>query len=358
MSSLSLTRDQQDEVRMALWAELSPDGEIGADSEPEFSAKAFEILVAQGFAADYHYGERAIDQLEDRILSIDEVFTAQESVRAQAQKAPKATAPDHRAAALAEIFALEAQTDPAILAFRDRVLPDGLVPPENIPDWITQTAEEDGTPTNWVTVPMGDDNKPLVDPSQRPTPVPGVPFDWKSSLRLLSYAGPSDQDVHQVPVRIDGTLGELWHLATKVSDQYGWPQAHAVNLVIAGVTPPPSPGRVEMIEPWPWRRARRSISIEVNPATSPADVAAIYRQARNQLMGDESRARQMTEKHAKLGLFAFRFRQGSTWHELQIIWNESHPEESYDNLNQFIRDARNAFERITGEPLNWLGKST
>lgn len=145
-------------------------------------------------------------------------FDTQKRLGARDPKTPEA-APDYWAPALAEIFAMEAAADQAILAFRERVLPNGLVPPQDIPDWIARTATDDGPSTMYVTVPLSDDGKPLFDPSPKRTPVSKYPMGWKQVL--LSYAGPSDKAVSVIPVRSDGTLGELWHLATKISDRYG-----------------------------------------------------------------------------------------------------------------------------------------
>ena len=242
--------------------------------------------------------------------------------------------------------------------FRTRHLNSRVLDPELVEQWIEQAAKADGEPTAFVTVPLDDAGQIAIPPevindhSKLPS---GTSISH--SLELLTYFLPGESWVRRIPVRLDGTLGALRNLAVRLGRRYGWAEAYVVNFLLTGQTPPPLRARVRTHEPWPWRRARRTISIEVPISTPPVDVAQAYRDARSDMLDEDKKPRSLTKKRAELAVFAFRHRKGRTWAELRQQWNEAHPKKQKTDDALFRRDCRQAFERITGENLPWEGKS-
>jgi len=61
-----------------------------------------------------------------------------------------------------------------------------------------------------------------------------------------------------------------------------------------------------------------------------------------------------------LAIFAARHRSGYTSEEARAIWNDHRTgakQRRYDDPAQFMSDSRKAYERVTGEKLDWIGKS-
>ena len=87
----------------------------------------------------------------------------------------------------------------------------------------------------------------------------------------------------------------------------------------------------------------------------PDEVRALYLEARDEL-GGPTRVRDLGEKSAELAVFAFEHRAGSRWIEVMGRWNEKHPAAwKYTDEKRFNRDARQAFLRVTGDNLDWIG---
>jgi hypothetical protein len=69
-----------------------------------------------------------------------------------------------------------------------------------------------------------------------------------------------------------------------------------------------------------------------------------------------SSTRSLTERSADLAVFAAQHSSGYTWEEARKIWNHRHRKTSSylaSNPAQFVRDSRSAYERVTGEELDW-----
>jgi hypothetical protein len=87
----------------------------------------------------------------------------------------------------------------------------------------------------------------------------------------------------------------------------------------------------------------------------------LYEAIRGEVL-DIHRDRPISERHAELGMFAFDNRRGMTWAETLQLWNELNTDRpdskewTYDAEAPFVRDARQAFRRITGNHLEWEGK--
>ena len=90
---------------------------------------------------------------------------------------------------------------------------------------------------------------------------------------------------------------------------------------------------------------------------SPEKVASLYRRVRAEALGEGRRHRAITEKHAQLAVFAAEARDTNrTWNEVRIAWSEKYPDWTFSSTRIFIDAARSAYQRVTGQRLEWGGK--
>jgi hypothetical protein len=169
-----------------------------------------------------------------------------------------------------------------------------------------------------------------------------------ASPQLLAFL--SDGWTGRVPVRPNTPVAELKPLAARLAIRHGWDEAHAVAFILAD-TPPPTTIRLTQQERSHYPRAG-TITLTISPFVTPAEVARAYRRARAQrLEGDIPKA--LSGHHAELGAFVAEVNDGRSWIEAMAAWNKAHPERTYDSDRAFNRDGRAAFERLTGQPLEW-----
>lgn len=320
--------------------------------EDEVDGRAFEVAMETRLVAEYQDGLISQAAFEERLVGIQATLDADRQLRARTDDTSTRRRPNFRPAALAEMFALEAAELPDVAKFRARHLEHGLIKPENLAEWIADAAQADGEPTGFVTLPLTDDGRIAIDAEaiQDRSKLPAG-SRIGHSIDILTYALPDETSVRALPVRLGGTLGALKQLADRLVRRYGWAEPHAVTFTLTGLTPPPGKARVKTNEPWPWRRARRSISIEVPASTPPSQVEQMYRDARSEVLTGERKPRSLSQRHAELAVFAFRHSQARSWPEIRQLWYDAHPKEPRASESNFRRDCRLAFRRVTGESL-------
>ena len=125
--------------------------------------------------------------------------------------------------------------------------------------------------------------------------------------------------------------------------------------------PPAAVGiKAREVEPWPRPKASRRIEPDLPLSATKEEVADRYVQVRDEMLRDEPRSRRsLTQDTSDLAVFAARHPSGYTWEEARAIWNDHRTgakQRRYDPA-QFMRDSRQAYERVTGEKLDWIGRS-
>lgn len=236
------------------------------------------------------------------------------------------TEKDARAEALAEILALDAERRPAIQDFRKRALRGRtLASWERAVRWIEQRAA-----TERATA--GGDRPPV----------------------LLAFARPDREHVDHVPARPGSELARLRELSRDLFQAYGWQEARAPIFVLAGIVPPLPLATAEVTQ----RRAfpaASTISITARPGASVREIRDLYAVVRAELIGPKRRRPRLREGRPDLAVFAARYNDGRSWLELLKEWNRQHPTRRRDEADPqtFARDCRQAYERVTGQPLLW-----
>ncbi len=168
-----------------------------------------------------------------------------------------------------------------------------------------------------------------------------------------------DIESHTVMLRREGDLARLKAVASGPSSRFGWSEAQAVAFVLSGLIPlvARGTGRVNFKPDMP---AANRITLEVSARITPKEVARFYGQIRSSgFLGLPAHrpSRPLTRERAELGVFAAKVNGGRSWRQAMDDWNKEHDGDgrSYEDIRTFVRDCRQAYERITGTALDWQG---
>ena len=339
---------------------LDEDGELKPEAD-------LMIAIEKGYVDDYEQDRIDLEELADRVVEINDTL----AIRARRNKdrrtrVEKFRQNDHRAAALAQIFAMEATEDPGVAGFRAEVLGGRLIEPDQIESWVKDRAETDGQPTEWVTLPLNDDGTvPVAGDLQPPLETEAVVDSYikrhaHRRYDFVRFVNPRSWVADQ-EVRAGGVLDWLRVLSNDLAKRFGWKEAEAVTFVLTGAVPRIYKASWTVHEPWSWWRTRSVITLSLRYWVTPPEAAEIYRSVRNDVLRDDAKPRSITEARATLGVFAYQNRKGHTWADLMNMWNHwphRDPDMTFTDVRRFTRDSRQSFERITRQPLQWEGKSS
>lgn len=289
------------------------------------------------------------------------LLEADEQNRAEARKKAEETRtvpPDERLRYLADILAVEAARLPEVVRFRETYLGGRLLPFEEVEDWIKRTQAADGPGSVWYTIALRRDHVVKDDgvfPRLRDllATLAQLPeeelnrFISGAKVETIDYIVPTSQHVRRVPIQHDGTLYRLKLVARLLEGHYGWSEAHGVVFTLTGLTPPIPKARVTT--PGIVMGPHGRIKLELDPRLSSDEVRDIYAQARSQVF--KGRDRPMSKRHLELALFLVK-NPYHTWREMCELWNRQYPQWAYSIWQNFSRDARAAYRRLTGR--NWV----
>jgi hypothetical protein len=233
----------------------------------------------------------------------------------KAQRAPRSqpSARERRLLAIAELLAEDARQDEGVKDFRNSALGGRLLPWAEVEPWVSQQASEDGEPA--------------------PGPRGG----------FLEYGVPDDRWRRLQPVAERGVLGALRALAARLASDYRWQEGQATLFVLTDMIPMVEPIRAEMDWHLPFEAVSR-ITLTVDPALAPREVADAYRNVRARFLGPRYRA--LSEKHVALALFTARKPDGVTWREAMQSWNAANKKWAYSRETNFARDCDQALKRL------------
>jgi hypothetical protein len=333
---------------------------LGSEVRPD----VWRTLVRKG-----HVEEIMLDttyQMAERLEDLAEMYKDyEEQMEAEGgrggAKSPETiqeSPPDGRLEALSRIIAARVTQQPKIVQFRRDVLGDRLLAPEEIGEWISRTAEADGKPTVWLSVALPD-GTPTRPEWAALDALASLSEEEKASLHIyrkpetLQYYGPDNEGPFTVNIRLGGTLWRLKLLTIPL--RLWWTEPGAATFILTGVEPRIPKSRVKIEE---WAPHYRRVVLNLDPRLSGQEVASLYNEARQGLF--QGRDKPMSEKHLALAVFvAERAAQEGTWMDLLTVWNQTYPEWSYptDRWQNFNRDARNAYKRVTGTDLRWKSAS-
>lgn len=255
--------------------------------------------------------------------------------------------PDRRLEAFGRIVADWIDKSATTVEFRKRHLAGGLLKPVEVDGWIRQQAERDGPPTVWFEAPT-------VHTQFQDVPFKKSEVEFADATRRLRFEYLETPGwPHKVRIRHRGVLHELKNVARMPVGSLFPSEAAAVLCILTGSSGPFP--RVVVQGQYSGWETLNSVTIKANVRTKPQTVADLYRDARESMQGVAFRAREISEKHAELAVFVSTHNDGSTWAATMTKWNRERPEWAYTNALAFTRDGRAAFERVTGNRLQWKG---
>ena len=246
---------------------------------------------------------------------------------------------------LSDLTARQAANEKSVITFRRQHMTEGLLKREEVVEWITRQAAEEGSASHYLRVPIPDGyetirrngrilTEPLLTISDS-TPATQV------EMELLSYASTDDQWVRRIPVKHGGTLDRLRVVSKSLERRFIWKEAQASVFVLTGLSPLLSSlrGAIRMTFSQP---ISSRINMEIDPILTPEEVAEQYKKLRASLI--KARYRSMTGKHLRLAEFYGGHKpEGTTWAALMEKWNHSQDRGwEYDRFETFARDCKRA----------------
>lgn len=341
---------EMDELETALIAHRSASSfDTAEPEEGPLSDGEKAWLIDSNWAAQYAQGVSEISEISAHLDSYrsgsQHLFPINAEVKLE---------PNWRSIAFAEVSAIDAARDPAVVAFRTDVLEGRLIGFEDITTWIEKAKQLDGPVNGLLNIP--DDSRQIPHSPDEAKDL-GIRATWTPIL--LRFPGSVGSAVEAVRIRLDGVLDRLRRIAMHLERSYGWGEPYAVAFILTGESPPPLRGSVTASRTYGSLRPSTAV-ITVNPDwVSPSDVARLYREVMSEedfrLHGGEPGAgRPLQEKSARLAVFAARDAGSGSWAELMARWNAEYSENSgweYSDRRRFGRDCRRAFERVAGQSL-------
>lgn len=235
-------------------------------------------------------------------------------------------------AALSTIMALEAESHPLVVAFRERVLGGSRLQLEEVTAW--RLAHELGAGRLIVSRP---DCWPPVGARENA---------WEAQLDAERYAsGDLDVEGHESDF--------MFCVVDVLIHTYGWPHGSEVAQFVLSGEPPHLTFGIGQMRPYErFFPMSAVVHLIVNPQMEPRRLMELYANMRHHYMPPNTRIRPPGEAASRLAVFAARHNDGSTWQDVWASWNAEGGKQ-YADARSFARDARKAYLMVTGEALEW-----
>ncbi len=318
---------------LAIWGQLCADGVVQGVIE-DFAPTALDDLVG-----DY----RRFEAYERR---------KRELAEAPPRRPILAGSRAARFGPLEKIVAVEAAREEGVVSFRSQVLSDKLLTGDSEEleaTWFLDHVRGSPRPSGWLHAPAYSIHGGR---GVRPTLA-------ETEAALRGYIAGEPQLA--IGGRADYELDFLVCLVSCLMAWYGWPDSREVErFVLCGETPHVlfMTASFATSERFCGRLGR--ISVEVNQATSPAELLRFFKDVRRWLAEREGvprRLRSCGKQAADLALHVARYNDGHRWQEMMSIWNHDHPEAAFIDARAFARRARDAYETLCNEPLTYRGNT-
>ena len=154
--------------------------------------------------------------------------------------------------ARAQINAMEAATDPAVVVFRQLILNNKLLRPSDVEKWLIdkerEQMDEDESGVGYsvlrrdeVTGHTDDDYEPVIETIEEPleikvrsvrSPAEGATHKDDEDAIYDGFFG-----VYHAKVLASGVLGILLSISREVGNQYGWSEEHTSAWILTGCVP-------------------------------------------------------------------------------------------------------------------------
>ena len=210
-----------DEIRKALARKLShrPKEEI------------WGRLVEEDYVREVLEETAEIDYLEEKYREFERIPGA----LLQPQKDTTGSGlPQIRLQILSDLTARQAAKEHSVITFRRQHLNEGLINLEQVEEWISKQAREDGPASRYLKVPIPDDRELVTRAGGILTEPPLIISDTTTAtqvnVELLSYTLPEDQWIRRHPVKHGGTLDSLRMVSKLLARRYTWWAAQGYRI--------------------------------------------------------------------------------------------------------------------------------
>jgi hypothetical protein len=337
--------------------------EVRRDLERELafvlSEPAWAFLVEHRYVAEVLQGEKTIRELAQDTRAFLRAWGRPMPARstaprmlASAKRAKAAKILPKRQEVVSRLLAAEAARDEEVRSFREEVLGGSLMKPQDVDRWIERQAKEDGPPSRWLTVPLPTGYEVRSSTTFATTEPPLTISEETPAIlvqkRYLSYVSSRVDELEEdprrdVPTAEGGVLDRLRQLSEGLARFYRWDEAAATNFVLTGETPLMPSIETRSRVPSTYGTLAR-ISLTIDPALSPREVADHYRRWRARIV--TGRHRELSDKHMCLANFAAGRPVGETLRERMAVWNKEYPNWKYKTETNFGRDCTQAVRRL------------
>ena len=268
----------------------------------------------------------------ERLLDERGALNGRRASKAALPEQERTAASTEALTALSAIMALEAESHPLVVAFRESVLDGALLPPDRYGPWLS---EHDVAAATRPSMLSGG----LLSLPARESP-------WDARVDAERYAS------GDLPAR--GHEGDyLACVIDALRDTYGWSEwSHVARFVLCGETPRLFAGIARMIPRERFFPKTASVVLIVNPQMEPRRLMDLYAEMRRFYVPPNTRIRPPGAAASRLAVFVARHNDGSTWQDVWAAWNAEN-DRQYADVRSFARDARKAYARVTGEGIEW-----
>jgi hypothetical protein len=342
------TKEQQIRVKLKAVIGVEPDSEVVKYMADPQTFDAWMQMIGAELAEEYRKLKR-LRQQESESSRLEEAPPPNSSKRPSARDRRKERKPESemRRKALCSALAVIADNQPSVVEFRQRILNDVLLQPDDLDEWFQHQTAKDGKRTIWfeAAIPEGHelvyDDKGFI--SFKPPLKASSKFPSRRSYYLkLEYQtsnGPRSR-----PTAWGGILDFLREISEELAELFPWTNAEAATFVLTGQ--PPEIATIKTTLKWRGEPAtsRTRVLLDIDPMATPNSVMESYRSARDQFF--EGRLRAQGDKHLRLAAFVKYRREGEKWPERMKAWNKENPKDAYRDARYFKRDTQRAINRL------------
>jgi hypothetical protein len=256
--------------------------------------------------------------------------------------------------ALSELLAAVARNRPDVQEFRKRVLRGSLLKAVEVGPWIADLQEKEPALRTAVVVQLPREvnlrlraGKPEFDSD---VTIGSSDVLALHALEVIAYAKPGCQWVQTLAIGFEGPLKELRDLCENLKDAYKWENYQASMFVLTDVVPLISRFRYQVNFAMSMRALSR-VSLIVDPVITPRELAQQYKKIRASCQKPEigqgkRRPRALTQKHARLAVFAAGIPKAELDPSDMKTWNRKYPKWKYSLFKNFNRDWKVAQSRL------------
>lgn len=320
--------------------------------------KVWNDLMTDRWVHEVEEGEADIAALARRVRRLVGIYGDAYSSKVDTPRTvpssrgePEAKGSRGREEVISRLLAADATNDQRVRAFRAEVLDDSQLNRDEVEAWIERQAQADGPPSAWLSVPVPPEYNLKASEKGATTEPPLTVSDERPAVlvqrRYLSYLShsesPDSDPRREVPTADAGALGRLRQLSEALALRYGWDEALATNFVLTGEIPLAPLIETRTSVPHPLTALAR-ISLTIDPALSPREVADHYRRIRGEIVG--ARHRKQGEKHMRLATFTAARPAGESLRKSMAAWNKEYPRWKQKTESNFGRDCKRAIKRL------------